>query len=221
MAATTPTEKLPPAGGSRLLLVTSETYEKLRALIGHGQLIPDPEHYETTDRAGKKHFRPRPRNTFEKSAGGGGGAAAPTEYIPWAPTFFTTSGAGNENYKCRFNLGTVNEVVPENWNEEHSLGMGEDSFYFVILTVTGGSGKVTTASIDISASAPSQDSVARGTPPVSFKVVLGAVGRTSAQMIVNTNISATATEVYRESKSSPAQGQELFTRWWRWSLSYN
>lgn len=219
MTTSDPKQKLPLAGGNRLLLVTSETYEKLRGLIGHGQLVPDPEEYETIDRAGKKHFRPRKQNTFESARGGGGGPAAPTQYVPWAANFFTTGSSPSLNYYCRFNLGTINDVVAYNWNDEHVMSMGENSFHFVILTVTTGSGRVTSASIDISANAPGQDTVASGTPPVVFKIVLGAVGRTSAQMIENTNLAATAVEVYRESKSAPATGQELFTRWWRWGRS--
>lgn len=148
------------------------------------------------------------------NAGGSGGAVA--SYIPWEPNFFTAGTTTTPIYKCRFNLGTVNDVPASNWNDEHVLSMAADAFSFVVLTITTGSGKVTTVNLSVDTAAPVEDSIASGTPPVTFKIVLGAIGRSTAKMIVNKNIELSATEVFRESKTAPATGQEPFTRWWRW-----
>lgn len=151
------------------------------------------------------------------AARGGGGESA--SYIPWKPTF-STEGTTTTVYKCRFNLGTVNDVAASNWNDPHTLTMDVDDYQFVVLTITTGSGKVTSVSLAVATVAPVEDTIASGTPPVTFKIVLGAIGRTSAKMIVTRNIALAAAEVFRESKAAPATGQEPFTRWWRWATQY-
>ena len=120
-------------------------------------------------------------------------------------------------YKCRINLGTVNNVPATNWNAEHTLSMGEGSYHFVVLTITTASGQVTGLSISIDSTAPETDTIAKGTPPVSHKIVLGAVGRTEAKMIETTNLNLVGTVVFLESKSAPAVGAEPYDRWWRWN----
>lgn len=147
--------------------------------------------------------------------GGSTKIAGSSEYVPWRPTF----SSDGETYKARFNLGTLNEVPASNWNDEFTLTSDEDVFQWVVLTVTTGSGKVTGMAISIATDAPSEDTIAEETPPVSFKIVLGAIGRSSAKMIRDTNLEALASEVFRDSKSSPATGSEIFTRWWRWSVT--
>ena len=144
-------------------------------------------------------------------SGGGSGTRA-----PWAPVFFT-EGADPVVYKCRFNLGTVNDVAATNWNDAFTLP-SDDTIKFVVLTVTSASGKVTGVTISVDASPPAEDDIAKDTPPVSFKILLGAIGKTSAQMIVTDNLTMLATEVFRESKVAPATGAEPFSRWWRWSV---
>lgn len=147
------------------------------------------------------------------------GRAAST-YVPWGPSFFTEGTSEAPVYKCRINLGTVNDVPANNWNDAHTLSMGADDFSFVVLTITTGSGKVTTVHISIDSEPPTEDTIASGTPPVTLKIVLGAIGRTSSKMIVSHNLAILATEVFRESKSAPTTGQEPFTRWWRWTSKY-
>jgi hypothetical protein len=143
----------------------------------------------------------------------GGGSA---KRAPWAPEFFTTGSGGALVYKCRFNLGTVNHVPAGNWNAEHTLP-SDDAIKFVVLTITTASGKVTGVAISLDTDAPTEDVIAKDTPPVTHKIVLGAVGKTRAQMIVDENLTLLATEVFRETKTAPATGGEPFSRWWRWS----
>lgn len=132
---------------------------------------------------------------------------------PWEPSFFM-DGA---DYKCRFNLGTCNNVVASNWNDAFTLP-SDDSSKFVVLTVTTASGKVTGISLSVDASAPAEDVIAEDTPPITHKIVLGAIGKTSAQMIIDFNIVILAEEVFRSSAAAPAAGAEPFNRWWRWSV---
>lgn len=140
-------------------------------------------------------------------------------YVPWRPSFFTEGTPDAPVYKCRFNLGTVNNVPAGNWNDKFTLP-SDDSLKFVVITVTTESGKVTGVTISLDTAAPTEDSIAKDTPPVEFKVVLGAVGKQTGKMIVAVNLDMIAQEVFRETKTAPAVGGEPFSRWWRW-VQYN
>ena len=154
--------------------------------------------------------------TPKKSRKGGGAAST---YIPWKPKFFTVNTGTAEApvyvYKCRFNLGTVNNVPAGNWNDAFTLP-SDDSLKFVVITVTTESGKVTGVDISLDTAAPTEDSVAKDAPPVEFKVVLGAVGKQEGKMIVAVNLDMIAQEIFKETKTVPAVGGEPFSRWWRW-----
>lgn len=145
-----------------------------------------------------------------------GGGGAPSVYVPWEPSFFTEGSGVSLVYKCRFNLGTVNNVPAGNWNDAFTLP-SDDSLKFVVITVTTESGKVTGVTLSLATAAPTEDSVAKDTPPVEFKVVLGAVGKQTGKMVVTTNLDMVAAEVFRETKTAPAVGGEPFSRWWRWT----
>lgn len=143
------------------------------------------------------------------------GSAAST-YIPWKPSFFTEGTPEAPIYKCRFNLGTVNNIPAGNWNDSFTLP-SDDSLKFAIITVTSESGKVTGVTISLETSAPTEDSIAKETPPTSFEMVLGAVGKSSGKMIISDNLQMAAVEIYKETKTAPAVGGEPFSRWYRWS----
>lgn len=146
--------------------------------------------------------------------GGGGG-----EYDPWKPTFFTTGTGDAKVYKCRFNLGTVNNVPATNWDGEFTLPDAEDEFRFVLLTITTANGKVSGLNLSVAVSPPTEDVISQDAPPAEHKIVLGAVGRSAAKMIIRQNLQMAGVEVFRESKEAPAVGAEPFLRWWRWQHS--
>lgn len=137
-------------------------------------------------------------------------------YVPWKPVFFTEGTPEAPIYKCRFNLGTVNNVPAENWNDIFTLP-SDDSLKFVVITISTESGKVTGVTISLDVAAPTEDSISKDTPPVEFKVVLGAVGKQIGKMIVAVNLDMIAMEVFRETVTTPAIGGEPFSRWWRWA----
>lgn len=143
--------------------------------------------------------------------------AGDTTLDPWEPTFTPSNVAGQ--WKVKFNLGTINGVVPTNWNDIHDLGNVDDIFKFVILTIITSSGAVSSCTISIAASAPATpDPVEEDSPPTSFTVVLGVVGANKAHMIWKTNLNAVGAVVFVTS-ISPAVGGEPFVRWWRWNVS--
>lgn len=155
---------------------------------------------------------------FIKKISRGGGSVA-TIPPPWTPSFFTTGTEPSLVYKCRFNLGTVNNVAASNWNAEHVLPSAEDTFKFVVLTITSANGKVSGVAISVDAASPATDAVSKDVPPGTQKILLGAIGRSSAKMILVKNLQMAGVEVFRETKSAPAVGAEPFSRWWRWEYS--
>jgi hypothetical protein len=161
-----------------------------------------------------QQLRDRVFEAGKVSSGGGGGAVG---YIPWEPQFSTTGTEPSIVYKCTFNLGTVNNVAATNWDDEFTLPT-DATIKFVVLTITTASGKVTGVSISIDAAPPTDDVIAKDTPPVTHYIVLGAIGKDSAQMIVTTNLQENAVEVFRETVAAPATGAEPFSRWWRWEV---
>lgn len=144
---------------------------------------------------------------------------AASSYVPWKPNFFQEGTEESPIYKARFNLGTVNNVPSTNWNDEFMLPSTPDTFNFVIITITTTSGKVSGVTISVDVAPPTEDVISADTPPTTFKIVLGAIGSTTAKMIVNRNLQVIAGEVFRATKTAPAVGAESFTRWWRWNYT--
>lgn len=139
-------------------------------------------------------------------------------YTPWKPTFSKTGIDPSIVYKCRFNLGTLNNVCASNWDTDHTLP-SDGSVKFVMLQVTTASGSVTGLEIQLSSTAPASDTVLESTPPPVFKILLGVVDKSTAKMIVFDNLNASASEVFRQSRTTTTPGEEPFSRFWRWAYS--
>ncbi len=134
---------------------------------------------------------------------------------PWKPVFTEVSGS---NY-VTFNLGVVNQVVPGNWDA--ALAIGPTDTKWVTLTVASSNGEITSVTTSLEAAPPANDTLQQDTPPASFKIVLGVIIDLSPCMIVDENLEASAIEVFRESRNPPSEGEEPFTRWWRWKVNQN
>lgn len=140
-------------------------------------------------------------------------ASGSAERPPWDPEFFTDGTL----YKCRFNLGTVNQVPAANWDEVHTLD--KDVRHFVVLRVSSTKGKVTGAQIMLMAEAPSAGEVAKNIPPVRYEIVLGVIDHNSKKMVIKNNLNMLPSVVFKESVQPPAGGGEAFVRWWGWTVS--
>ena len=137
-------------------------------------------------------------------------------YVPWKPTFFVDGGTN----KVRLNLGTVNNVVPSNWNDAFTVNDEAGAFKFAVLTVTSGSGIVTGATLSMDGVPPAADSVTKDVPPAQMQIVLGAMRMSQSKMILSDNIDMVAEQVFIEPIQSPALGAEATARWWRWNTRF-
>lgn len=207
--------KLTPITGRDLRKVM--TRERLTAMQDAILALADGENITTSGglRKGLGGGRLRLDMGYVKPGKGGGAAAGIPD--PWQPRFFTEGTPESPIYKCRFNLGTINNVPATNWNDAFTLTMAEDEYYFAVVTVASSSGQVTGLTLSVESTAPATDDIAKGTPPTSHQIVLGALGRTTAKMIETTNLNVAATVVFLESKAAPAEGAEPYDRWWRWN----
>ena len=133
---------------------------------------------------------------------------------PWQPIVTTE----NDLLKVSFSLGTANNVVPTNWDTKFTAPTGA-TVKFVVLTVTTSGGKVTSCALSLDSSAPATDEISKDTPPTSHKVVLGAVGAGTSQMLVTKNILLAASVVFTETAAASADRAEPFHRWYRWDAT--
>ncbi len=200
------------AADGRALLLSPTTAEKILALLERFDLEPDPQQFDRFTRAGKVFFRYKAPPAGESGRGGGGGSAG---CIPWTPVFTNVAG---QDY-VRFELGLLNQVAAGNWNTP--LAIGAADVKWPVLDVTASNGQITGFDIALDASPPAEDTVQDNTPPDSFKIVLGVIDSLVACMAVDENLEATATEVFRKSRTAPGTGEEPFTRVWRWKVNAN
>ena len=77
---------------------------------------------------------------------------------------------------------------------------------------------MTSFTIALEDDTPTESQVQENTPPSEFKIVLGCISNLTALMTTSENLEAHAIEVYRTSKSSPAEGEEAFNRHWKWAV---
>lgn len=155
-------------------------------------------------------MRSGPQGFFISSKRKGSGKS----HVPWEPIF--TTGETEGQWLVQFSIGNVNNVVPSNWDEIHDLGVIEDKFKWVLLTVTTVGGIVTGCVISIADTPPQEDEVNEGTPPASHVIVLGVVGNSRKYMMYSTNLNMIAYVVFVTTRQAEP-GQEPFSRWWRWN----
>ena len=121
----------------------------------------------------------------------------------------------DNKYKVKFNIGTINNVCASNWETNFDLPT-DDSVRYATLTITSANGKITSVVISLETNPMTEDFVLKDTPPTSHKILIGVVSQKQQIMIEDSNLNASASEVFRESKTSTAIGSEPFSRYWRW-----
>ena len=139
--------------------------------------------------------------------------AEPAPYIPWKPVFFIDQ---NDVEKFRVNIGTINGILPSNWNATFTTPTS--SVEFLLLTLTTASGEITGATLSLNASAPSTENITIDTPPTSHEFVIAAIGNRTHSPVWTGNLFATTVEAYRASKTGTGVGDEPFSRYWRWQI---
>lgn len=156
---------------------------------------------------------------IEAIGGDGGAGSGSDECLPWEATIRNKGDSDAPEWVVTFNPGTVNQVVPGNWNTEFPLP--EFGTRWPTVTVTTSFGRVTGVSLSVDASPPTGDSVAKDTPPTSFKIILGVIHNHIALMTATANINATGEVVFTESRTPPNPGEEPFSRWYRWAITFD
>lgn len=76
MARESDKKGLRPGAGNRPGLITAESWEKLRQLLEWADLVPDPDHFEIVEIAGRRQFRPKRKEPESAAAVAGGEGSA-------------------------------------------------------------------------------------------------------------------------------------------------
>jgi len=143
-------------------------------------------------------------------------AAVITADPPWTPIIAYEDGG----WKAYLNFGTVNGVGASNWENKFSITAGSSPpKYYPLLTITSSLGQITGVVISMpTTNEVTTDYVTKDTPPTTFKILLGVFDFQVKRMIVTQNLQLTPTEVFKESKASPAVGSEPYSRYYRWGI---
>lgn len=153
----------------------------------------------------------------EKSANGGVATPiknAETSVNPWSPVI---SIAGT-TAKARFRPGTLNNILPTNWNNEFSFSTTENTDQYIVLNFTGASAKITGCTIEITSTVPEANSVDENSLANSGKVLLGVLSGVKHFMLVKNNLLAYGNLVYSKGKIVSNAGGEPFDRYYQWAI---
>jgi hypothetical protein len=130
---------------------------------------------------------------------------------PWTP-FITLS---NSTGKVRFLPGTINGVIPSNWNNELSFSVSDQKKY-IILNFTAVNGKLNGASLSVSSSEPDPNNVEENKVATSGQFLLGVISGARAYMLIRNNLLAYGNMVYTKGKTVSNAGGEPFDRYYQW-----
>ncbi len=144
-----------------------------------------------------------------------GGAGAPATTYPFDVTFDDGVADPRDTF---VKPGTINGLIPSNYADIFSLAAS--GAYYLVLTCTASDGQIASAVLSFDASPPSGIPVIQGQPPTSFAVLLGVVVDLVWYRTIGLgSLTATGTEVFRVSKTSPAPGTLPYDIWYTWAIT--
>jgi hypothetical protein len=138
-----------------------------------------------------------------------------SEFEPWKPNF--SKDGANSVFTC--NLGLINGMIADNWDDEFTAPADGAAAKFLTVEITSASGEITGFSLVLADNAPTEEVISPDVPPTTHTIVLSAILYNRYLPVLTTNLTATATEAFRESKTGIAVGEEPFTRHYRWTYT--
>jgi hypothetical protein len=137
--------------------------------------------------------------------------AGESQSCPFTVSVNSTTGAIVIGY------GLVNGVIPSGLT---GLNVAETGTFFLVLTVTLGSGAVTGAVFSVESSIPNVYSATQGSPPLQVKITTHAIVDRSVKKIIGcNNISLNAIELFRTDKPDPTViGITPYNSWYGYEI---
>jgi hypothetical protein len=139
---------------------------------------------------------------------------AETSANSWSPII----SVNGTTAKARFRPGTLNNVLPSNWNDEFSFSVTSDTQRYVVLNFTGASAKITGCNLQITTTQPTANSVDENSLANSGKVLLGVISGAKHFMLIKNNLLAYGNLVYSKGKVVSNAGGEPFDRYYQWAI---
>ena len=146
-------------------------------------------------------------------SGGGGSTRHPFKITSIAQT--DDDGNLTGSYIVKINIGTINNVLPSNWDIEQTID--GSTLYYVILSVNAAAQRITSATFSISGSPPSGDPVpVKWSLPSTFQVLIGMVKESQVFQSVFNNLSFTGSKRLTTDRANPQIGQLPYDNWYTW-----
>lgn len=135
---------------------------------------------------------------------------------PWTPIFSATE---DNQPQVTFAAGTINNVIPSNWNQVFNLGvLAPNTYKYIVLVVETVSGQLTGATLELKDITASQDQITKSIPPTGFEYPLGVIWSNGHQMLVTENLHAYGEIVFEENRSTLVAGDRGQDSWYRWRV---
>lgn len=137
-----------------------------------------------------------------------------THNLPWEPNISER----NSQHYLKVNPGTVNYMLPSNWQSEFILKKGEVNYVKLkVLSTSGGTGWfVTGCEYQVNTDAPKAVEPKQDSPPATMEFVVGIYYNGEYKMIFNTPIFIYPIIFYTTPKSNPTTGEESFDKYYIW-----
>lgn len=141
---------------------------------------------------------------------------APTETHPFQ-IFSSQSGDNEDQFVVTVEPGTINNVLAQN-TFAGAAGLTEfsipsDSLRYVCLSVQSNDGAISSSTLSVDATIPTQQTALANALPANFKVLLGVVYNGTVKQIVNNNLRASGTQLF-----TTYNGTQTRT-WYVWTWS--
>lgn len=166
-------------------------------------------------------FNQQSNQTIQRSAGdpisdltldGGSGTAAVTSH-----PFKITSTPNENGYTITVAAGTINGVLPTNWNISESIS--QDQLKYCVLNVSASSNRITNCSLSLDSSPPTSEmQPVKWGLPSTFQVLIGLIYNSQTYNTIITSISYQAIKRITTEKQTIEVGEIPYDNWYVWQL---
>jgi len=138
--------------------------------------------------------------------------------IPWTPRYVNEGTVDDPDWKIYLDIGTINGVLNDDWNQPLSLA-AYDNLYYIVATVSFTDGEVSQIDYSLESVIPAAgdlDPMSKSVLPSTLEIILGTVKEGVACMAWNQNLSVESFDALHEPKSTVTLGELPYHIWWKY-----
>lgn len=155
--------------------------------------------------------------TVNVLAGGGSGSSTPS--VPVNTAFDVDVTASGLGYRLDVHPGTINGLLPTNYNLSHTTASTSDVVYLV-LNCTVANAAVSAATLAFAAGPADPVGSKLAAPPGAFAWTLGLLIAGKWYKLVAGSLMATPQELFRVAKPSFSPGELPYDAYYTWAVAY-